>query len=93
MGDGIFDAYFQSGATFHENVTTTLTYAGGNLTQVDETISGVLRRRTTLTYTGSDLTGVNVKVYDTDGLTILKEYTDTLTYTDGDLTSVVRVVA
>lgn len=72
--------------------TTSLTYTGDDLTGINESIGGTLRRRTTLTYTSGDLTGINVKVYDTDGTTIIEEYNDTLTYTSDDLTSTARVV-
>lgn len=71
---------------------TSLTFTDGNLTQVDVTLSGVLRRRETLAYTGGSLTSVNVKVYTSDGVTIAKEYTDTLTYVDGNLSNVQRMV-
>ena len=91
ISHALFDTYFQS--PFLENSTTDLIYTGDNLTQVDETVSSVLRRRTTLSYSGDDLTSVNVKIYDEDGTTILEEFTDTLIYTDGALTSVTRVVA
>lgn len=89
---GIFDAYFQSGALFHEDVTVTPTYSGENLTQVDETVGGVLRRRTNLTYSGDNISTVRVRVYNTDGTTVLKDYTDTYNYSGENISSVTRAV-
>lgn len=77
---------------YMDAVTTTMTRTDGVLTQVDESIGGTLRKRTALTYTGGVLTESTETVYDTDGTTVLKQWTDTLTYTDGVLTSTVRAV-
>lgn len=93
IGQGIEDAYYQSQATFLENVTTTLIYTSGDLTRVDESVASVLRRRTSLSYTGGDLTSTNVKLYAENGVTVVKDFTDTLTYVSGELTNVSRVVA
>lgn len=72
--------------------TTAETYTGDKLTQVDESIGGVLRRRNTYTYTGDDLTGINVKVYDTDGATVVGEYNEVLAYAGGVLAGTTRTV-
>lgn len=71
---------------------TTLTYTGGALTRVDESLGGVLRKRTTLSYTDEVLTSVNEQIYGLDGVAVEMEYIDTLNYTDGTLTSVTRTV-
>lgn len=72
--------------------TDVLTYTTGNLTRVDTSIGGVLRRRVNLSYTGDDLTGVEEILYDTDGTTVLYTNTDTISYTDGEITGIARVV-
>ena len=69
-----------------------LTRTDGLLTQVDEKMDTVLRRRTTLTRTGGLLASINVKIYQADGITVEQEYTDTLTRSEGILTSVARTV-
>ena len=74
------------------NVMKSLIYTDGKLTQVNETVGGVLWRRTDLTYTGDDLTSVRVRVYASNGTTVISDYTDTLTYTSDSLTSVARKV-
>lgn len=70
--------------------TQDLIYTNGDLTRIDESVDGVLRRRSTLTYTNGVLTSVNVKVYASDGETITSQYTDTLTYSNGILELVER---
>jgi hypothetical protein len=69
-----------------------LTYTNGDLTQVDEVMDGVLRKRTTLNYNDGDLTSVNEKIYALDGSAVEIEYTDSLSYSGGDLVSVSRTV-
>jgi len=93
METGIFDAYFQSGAMFHEAVTATPTYSGSNITQVNETVGGVLRRRTDLTYSSDNISTVRVRVYDTNGTTVLKDYTDTYAYSGENISSITRAVS
>ena len=73
--------------------TITNTYTNGLITQVDETVSGVLRKRWTYSYDANgNLTSVNTKIYASDGVTILKQFTDTYSYTAGEITSVQRTV-
>ena len=73
--------------------TITNTYTNGLITQVDETVSGVLRKRWTYSYDANgNLTSVNTKIYASDGVTILKQFTDTYSYTAGEITSVQRRV-
>lgn len=74
------------------NVTKSLVYTSGRLTLVNETVGGVLWRRTNLTYTGNDLSSVRVRVYASNGITVVSDHTDTLAYTAGELTSVTREV-
>lgn len=71
-----------------DNVTTTLhNGASGDLERVDERVGGVLRRRTTLGYVDGGLSTVNVKVYACNGVTVEREWTDTLA-----MPSITRVV-
>lgn len=93
IGNGIFDAYFQSGAMFHEAMVATPTYTGSNITQVNETVGGVLRRRTDLTYTVDNVSTVRVQIYGTDGTTVLKDYTDTYAYSGDNISSITRTVS
>lgn len=92
MEAGIFDAYFQSMGMFHEATVATPTYTGNNITQIDETVGGVLRRRTDLTYTGDKVNTIRVRVYDTSGTTVLKDYTDTFAYSGDNISSITRAV-
>lgn len=73
-------------------VTTLHNDEQGNLVRVDESVGGVLRRRTTLSYSSGNLASVNVKLYAEDGATVEDEWTDTLTYASGQLTKVTRAV-
>ncbi len=72
--------------------TVTVTRSSGKITQIDETKNSVLRRRIILTRTAGIVTSINVKLYQLNGTTIEREYTDTLTRTDGVLTSIARTV-
>jgi hypothetical protein len=74
------------------SVTRNLVYTSGRLTQVNETVGGILWRRTDLTYTGDTLTSARTRVYASNGTTVVSDYTDTLTYISGELTSVTRTV-
>lgn len=90
ISEGLFDTYWQT--PFLEDAVTDLVYSLGNLVRVDETVVLTLRRRTVLSYLGDDLDEVTVTSYDSDGVTVLSQYTDTLGYSLGDLVSVTRVV-
>lgn len=73
-------------------ITTSITYDSGNITQIDESEGATLRKRTTITYDGTDIDTINVKLYASDGVTVNKEYTDTITYTSGDIAAIGRTV-
>lgn len=92
LENGLFDAYYAHGGMPIEGAITSLVRVNNKLSEVNETISGVLYRKTTLNRTNGKLTSVNVKIYDTDGITVIKDYTDTLVKTNNKLTSVERVV-
>lgn len=94
IDQGLFDAYFQSGATPIDGITTDLIYTGSVLTSIDEKITATskLFRRTTLIYTNGVLSSINTKIYASDGTTVTKEWTDTLTITNSVLELVTRSV-
>ena len=73
--------------------TPELIYDGDVLVAVEEKIAGVLRRQTQLNYTTGTLTSVRVRVYADDGVTVTRDFTDTLQYTDGKLKFVPRTVS
>lgn len=78
---------------FNYAYTTEYTYTNGNISVVDYKISTVLRRKDTITYDGSNnISTINIKVYASDGTTIVKEYTDTITYSVDNITNVARSV-
>ena len=80
MESGIWDAYWQSGATPLANATTTLVKdEQGNLMRVDEVVEGVLRRQTILHRVNGRLDHVVGKIFAEDGITVLREYVVTLT--------------
>lgn len=72
--------------------TTTLTRTDGALSRVDESVGGVLRRRTDLVRAGGVLSEVTVTVYAPNGTTISRRWKDTLNRSNGALQSVTRVV-
>ena len=65
-----------------------LTYTDGALTNVKEYQATKLVVDSTLSYTTGVLTGVNLKYYDTDGVTIQYETNGVLSYASGSLTNV-----
>ena len=96
MESGIFDAYYQSGATFTVTYDTALTYDGsGNLTTITENVSATLRRLTDITYdVDGNVDTVRVRIYADDGTTVVTDYTDTMDYDANDnLIEIARVVA
>jgi hypothetical protein len=69
------------------DATRQLTYTGGQLTREDWTRNpGNLLKRTDLSYDAGRLSQVLVKVYDTDGTTVLAQTTEAPSYTAGRLT-------
>jgi len=68
----------------------------GFITQIDELMndgqSDILRRRTTFTYSSELISTVNTKIYDTDGSTVLIEFTDTYYYSGDDIDYIERTV-
>lgn len=90
--NGIFDAYYQSGATPFEAAVLTPTYLNGNLISEDERIAGLLYRRIEYTYTNGNLTTLVTKIYAANGVTIIKQATDTISYLNGNYNGESRVV-
>jgi len=72
--------------------TQEIIYTGDNITQIDSKISTVLRLRESITYVADQITEINIKVFDTDGITILQEFTDTVSYDDDKIDEITRVV-
>lgn len=69
-----------------------ITYSSGIPTAVDfynsnSFINANRVARIDLTYTGDNLTSEVLRIYDTDGTTVLRTYTWTHTYSGSDLTS------
>ena len=81
---GVHDAYHQSGAMYLVNGEREhFNDVNGDLSYVLDTVGGVLRRRTDLAYTSGELSSVRTRVYDTNGTTVLSDWTDTITYPGG----------
>lgn len=81
-----------AGLTFEEPSVTKLNKVLGKLVSVDETVDGVLYRKTTLNKVDGKLVSQNIKIYDTNGTTVISEILDTLVKIDGKLDEVVRTV-
>lgn len=94
MESGIFDAYYSSLAELPTAGTSSYTWSGDKVTQVNEYESGVLSRKTSYTYDIDDnISSINVKVYFTDGVTILRDWTVSFTFVGGVVTATTRTVA
>ncbi len=68
------------------------TYSSGQITAIEyfnSTTQVTANRvaRVDLTYTGDNLTGEEIKVYQSDGTTVERIFTNTYTYTSDDLTN------
>jgi hypothetical protein len=72
--------------------TQEIIYAGDDITQIDSKIATVLRLRESITYVADQITEINIKVFDTDGITILQEFTDTISYDDNKIDEITRAV-
>ena len=82
---GVFDAYHQSGALYLADGATCehVEDVDGNLIERHIKVADVLRNRTDLSYTDGELSSIRTRVYDTDGTTVLSDWTDTITYPGG----------
>jgi hypothetical protein len=89
---GIFDAYYQAGATPPETGTASFTYSGDELTVINEYVGGTLFRKTTNSYSGGYVSAVNTKIYDTDGTTVLRDWTISITILSDKITATSTIV-
>lgn len=95
MEQGIWDAYIMSGEIpIDDNTQLAIERdVEGRILITREFVSGMLFRLTTMVRTGDILTKINVKVYSGDGITVLREYEDSLNRDeDGVLLGVTRGV-
>ncbi len=84
LEQGIWDAYWQSGAApLEDGLDTVLVRESGLLVRVDESASGVLRRRTEFAWVGGALASVTTTIHAADGVTVARQWTDTLIRVDG----------
>lgn len=88
----LYDSYYGNGNTIVSTVTTNFSYSGDQVIEIQELESSVLYRKTTFSYTGDNVTSINTKIYDTDGITILREFTDAMTYSLGNISSIARTI-
>lgn len=88
------DVLSQSALTDVAKITSELVYDEGVLIQVNDTNtdSGILVRKTDLSYTSDDLTPIRVRLYASNGTTVIRDYIDTLNYASGVLNTITRVV-
>ncbi len=88
MEQGIWEALFSSSDLPWDGISRTATKdpVTGDITQSNEVIvaTGKLLRRRTYTYTGYNLSGINIKVYDDDGATVIGEASDAISYDVND---------
>lgn len=75
------------------DVVQEITYDDDLIIKIDYLVATVLRRRETISYDNGLIDEINYKIYDTDGTTVLDEFTDTINYDDGKIDEIVRVVA
>ena len=89
---GIFDSYYQSGATPPTSGTATYTWSGNKITQSNEFEGGLLFRKTTYTYSGDDISSINFKIYNTSG-TVIRDWTISFTIVSGKVTNTSTTVS
>lgn len=89
-----YKAYEQSESMYlTDEAERHYTYDGDDMVKREDFVEAVLRRETTYVYTDGNITGKTVKLFDTDGVTVLKQYTDIITYTGDEITNMARDVS
>ena len=89
----LVDLLLEGGAIDSVGTTVALTYSGGQVTEelMSITSSGLALRRNTYTYSSGQLSTEVVRVYGTDGTTIIGQVTRTYSYTSGRVTGIATV--